>query len=330
VRALVELLENNEVRDWLREQLAEPGQPAVGHPAPIEMGTMGLAERRLETIRGQLRAMAAAIPRLPAALAAAWATLKRDLSETGILWALLLIGTFVGLGFGAQWLYWVLTGPALRHIVSLPMDTVPARVGATLKRFGWGLGWLAAFALGSVGAFLLFDWPPLLRTVVLAYLIAFLGLRLALVLGRFLLAPGAEKFRIVPVDTAGARFWYVWLGVLIGFFCFAWATIQVLLALGVEAQVRRLVALGFGFVLFAIAIAIVWRQRHLAAHPEGTSSGRRGRTPEILLTVAAVVLWVLWLLGAMPLFWLALVALALPAALVLLQRSVNHLLRHLA
>jgi hypothetical protein len=104
VRALVELLGDPQVRDWLREQLAEPSQPAVGHPAPMEMGTMGIAERRLEAIRGQLHAMAAAIPRLPSALAAAWATLERDLSETGIFWALLLIGAFVGLGFGAQWL----------------------------------------------------------------------------------------------------------------------------------------------------------------------------------------------------------------------------------
>jgi len=83
VRALVELLGDPQVRDWLREQLAEPSQPAVGHPAPMEIGTMGIAERRLEIIRGQLHAMAAAVSRLPSELAAAWATLERDLSETG-------------------------------------------------------------------------------------------------------------------------------------------------------------------------------------------------------------------------------------------------------
>ena len=327
VRALVELLGDPQVRDWLREQLAAPSQPAVGRPAPIEMGTMAIAERRLEAIRGQLHATAAAIPRLTSALAAAWATLKRDLSETGIIWALLLLGAFVGLGFGGQWLYWMLARAALRHIVSLPMDTVSARVGATLKRLSWSVGWLLAFALGSVGAFLLFDWPPLLRTVVLAYLIAFLGLRLALVLGRFLLAPESEKFRVVPMDMAAARFWYVWSAVLIGFFGFAWATLQILMPLGVEWQVRRLVALGFGFLLFGIAIAIIWRQRHLAVNEGGVLPGRRTWTPEILLTVATVVFWVLWVLGAMPLFWLALVALALPAALHVLQRSATHLLR---
>jgi small-conductance mechanosensitive channel len=326
VRALVDLLGDPQVRDWLRAQLAEADQPAVGRSTPMEMGTMGMAEHRLEVMRAQLRALAAAVPRVPSALAAAWATLERDLSETEIFEALLLLGAFIGLGFGAQGLYWVLARPAHRHIIALPMDTVPARVAATLKRFGWGLGWLAAFALGSVGAFLLFDWPPLLRTVVLAYLIAFLGLRLALVLGRFLLAPGAAKFRIVPMDTAAAWFWYLWSGVLVGFFFFAWATTEILMALGVERQVLRLVGLGFGFVLFAIAVAIIWRQRHLAATHDAPS-GRRGRTPEILLTVAAIVIWAMWLVGAMPLFWLALVALALPAALFVLRRAINHLLR---
>jgi moderate conductance mechanosensitive channel len=321
VQALVELLGDPELRDWLRTQLAEPASPPPVSPVvAMETGAMGMVEGRLEAIRAQLRASAAAVPRLPEALESAWATLERDLSQTGILGALLLIGAFVGLGFGAQVGYWAVTRPALRHIVALPMDTVQARVATTLKRLGWGLGWLAAFALASVGAFLLFDWPPLLRTVVLAYLLAFLGLRLALVLGRFLLAPGAERFRILPMTTEAAWFWYIATGGVVGVFAFAWGTMEVLAALGVEPQVRRLVALGLGLVLFGTAIAVIWRRRRLTAEV-------RGRTPEVLLTVAAVVLWLLWLLGAMPLFWLLLVALALPAALHVLQRGVNHLLR---
>jgi moderate conductance mechanosensitive channel len=318
VRELVRLLADPELREWLRARLAEPAAPPA--LAPAETGAMGMVEGRLEVIRSQLHASAAALPRVPDALAAAWATLRRDLRVTGVLGALLLIGAFVGLGFGAQVGYWALTRPALRHIVALPMDTVAERVAATLKRLGWGLGWLAAFALASVGAFLLFDWPPLLRTVVLAYLLAFLGLRLALVLGRFLLAPGAERFRILPMTTEAAWFWYLATGVVVGVFAFAWATMEILAALRVEPQVRRLIALGLGLVLFSTAIAVIWRRRRLAAEV-------RGRTPEVLLTVAAVVLWVLWFAGAMPLFWLLLVALALPGALHVLQRGVNHLLR---
>jgi hypothetical protein len=79
------------------------------------------------------------------------------------------------------------------------------------------------------------------------------------------------------MDTAAARFWYVWSGVLIGFFGFAWATMQIILALGVEWQVRRLISLGFGFVLFGIAIAIIWHWRHLAADEAPRPGGAAGR-----------------------------------------------------
>jgi moderate conductance mechanosensitive channel len=329
VRALIELLGDPQVRDWLRAQLAEPpAEPATAADvAPAEAGAMSLVQGRLEAIRAQLQANTSALPRVPEALAAAWARLWHDLTGTGILGALALIGAFVGLGFGAQWLYRHLTGPALRHIVALPMDTVAERVAATLKRLGWALGWLATFTLASVGAFLLFDWPPLLRTVVLAYLLAFLGLRLALVLGGFLLEPDAERFRILPMTDEAARFWYVASGVVLGFAAFGWATMEVLIALGMESQPRRLIALTFGLGLLLIVIAIVRRQGRYATAPEEAASARRGRTPEILLTLAMVLLWLLWLMGAMPLFWLALVALALPGALHVLQRGVNHLLR---
>ncbi len=93
---------------------------------------------------------------------------------------------------------------------------------------------LLAFAIGSIGAFLLFDWPPLLKHVVLGYLLVFLIVRLVLVLGRFLLAPGAERFRLVPMATATARFWFVWSAVLVGWFFFVKFTLSELAMLGVS------------------------------------------------------------------------------------------------
>jgi hypothetical protein len=77
-------------------------------------------------------------------------------------------------------------------------------------RSTYGLLMLLVFAIGSIGAFLLLDWPPLLQQIVLGYLAVLLIVRLVLVLGRFLLAPGAERFRLVPMVTATARFWCVW------------------------------------------------------------------------------------------------------------------------
>jgi hypothetical protein len=43
--------------------------------------------------------------------------------------------------------------------------------------------------------------------MVFGYLVALLVTRIALVVGRFLLAPDAHRFRIIPVDTVAAQFW---------------------------------------------------------------------------------------------------------------------------
>src|SRR3546814_9910579 len=111
---------------------------------------------------------------------------------------------------------------------------------------------VAAFAIGSVGAFLVFDWPPLLREIVVGYLFAFLALRIVLVLGRFLLAPGAERFRIVPMETRVARYWYWRIGLLVGWLAFGWVTVGLLHSLGLSNDARRLVAYGLGLGLLAI------------------------------------------------------------------------------
>ena len=48
----------------------------------------------------------------------------------------------------------------------MPLDTVEERLRAVGRRLAFGLGWTASFAVGSLGAFLLFDWPPLLHALI--------------------------------------------------------------------------------------------------------------------------------------------------------------------
>jgi hypothetical protein len=86
----------------------------------------------------------------------------------------------------------------------------PARASASSRR-GWRRRWSgcgrwarascsaaagsAAFALGTIGSFLAFDWPPVLRDVLLRLLVIVVMVRLSLTLGRLLFAPGAPRFR---------------------------------------------------------------------------------------------------------------------------------------
>ena len=74
-------------------------------------------------------------------------------------------------------------------------------------RFGYNLLWLASFALGSLGALLLFAWPPLLKTILSALFIIIVVALLWGVLARFLLSPQSRRLRVFPVDDASARHW---------------------------------------------------------------------------------------------------------------------------
>jgi hypothetical protein len=183
---------------------------------------------------------------------------------------------------------------------------------------------LLAFAIGSVGAFLLFEWPPLLKQIVLAYLLVFLIVRLVLVLGRFLLAPGAERFRIVPMATASARFWFVWSTVLVGWFFFVKVTLDLLAVLGVSEPAVYLVGLACGVVLVGLTLYVVWR------HPEresGEPASRGHRLGAWLLSLYVIVVWLLLFTGSVAPFYVGVVLLLLPIALRCVHLAVAHVLR---
>jgi len=326
VRELLDLLADPAVRDWLQQQHA--AQAVAAAPAGPEETPSGLLAERVAGIRQHLQALAAALPTLPDEFERVGIILSLEFEEHGIVSVLLLILAFVALGFGVEWLfYWAASGIE-KWIVTLPLSTIGERLRAVAVRLAYGTGMVAAFAVGSVGAFLVFSWPPLLREIVLGYLFAFLIVRLTLVLGRFLFAPGGERFRIVPLSTEAAWFWVRRLALFVGWLAFGWVTVSLLVTLGMAVGARQIVAYTLGLGLLAIGLEVAWRRPYLAV-PEGQPSpGRLGRRASSwLLSAYAILLWLLWFASAMPLFWLSVTAVALPVSLRLATRAINHVLR---
>ncbi len=322
VRELLDLLADPAVRDWLQQQhAAQAAAPAA--PAGPETTTSGNIANRVAKIRAHLHGLAAALPTLPDEFERARIILSLEFEETGFGSVLLLIVAFIALGFGIEWLFRRVTRGLQNWIVHVPLDTVGERLRAVAIRLAFGLELIASFAVGSVGAFLVFDWPPLLRELVLGYLFAFLITRLTLVLGRFLLAPGGERFRIVPMSTPAAWFWFRRIGFLVGWLAFGWVTVGLLATLGVAPPARQLVAYALGLVLLAIGLEIAWRR----PRAEGERDRPLRRASNWLLSVYFVLLWALWVVSAMPGFWLAVVIVGLPVAIRTTERAVNHLLR---
>ena len=286
---------------------------------------------RTASLRDHLASLAAAAPRLPGEFRSAADRLLAELQGRSLVGVLILVLGFVALGAGTEWIFRRVTAHPQQRIAAMPMETVSERMRAIGLRLAFGLSEVVIFGLGSIGAFLAFDWPPLLRQVVLAYLVAAVVLRLVLVLGRFLLAPDgggpqdADRFRVVPLSAGAARFWFRRLALFVGWFAFGRATLD-LSALGFSPEARELVAYTLGLGLLAIALNVVWTR------PPASDTLRRGhparhRFTPWLLSLCLVALWGFWVVGFMRLFWLLAVALLLPPAIKVAQMASHHVSR---
>ncbi|MCW5745497.1 MAG: mechanosensitive ion channel family protein [Alphaproteobacteria bacterium] len=328
VRLLLDLLADEQVRSWLEKQRTEvkaKAKPRTEEQA--EMSPVQVVAAQVDAVRQRLVALVQAAPRLPDELERAWDILKLELEQRGLVEIGLLVALFAGLGFGVERLFWWATRHIRPRIINAPMDTVGARGRAVLMRLAFGLSWTTAFAAGSIGAFLPFQWPPLIRDIVLAALIAVVLTRLASVIGRFLLAPGAERFRILPMATEAAAFWNRHLVLIVGIIAITYATVGLLETLGVSAESVRLFAAVVGLALLAIGAQMMLRRPPQSAYggDVGADQGRGATTALVLLLFA--VLWALRLTSQWALFWTVLVLAGVPAAIALTRRAVDHVLR---
>jgi moderate conductance mechanosensitive channel len=327
VQQLLTLLADPKVEAWLKQQNEAK---TAAKEAPEEPVSQAL-DNRLAAIREHIVALAATVPDLPNQFWQGRDRVTADLGENGRIKALLLLAFFVGLGTAVEWLFRRATQRVRRRLDAHPVDTVRDRLHLVGLRFAFAVGLVAAFALGSIGPFLALDWPPLLREMLFGLLVAFLVVRIVNVVGRFLLAPYHERFRIIPMDTAAARFWRRRLVWFVSWFAFGWVFVGFGVTLGYTLEARQLVAYVLGLVLLAIALDAVWRRP--AAPHEGSEEAspvtrRFGRgAANAALTVGIVLLWVTWVIRAMASFWLVLVVITLPLAISVTRRAVDNLLR---
>jgi small-conductance mechanosensitive channel len=331
---LLQLLQDPAVRSWIGEQ-QKPPAAAAAVPA-AEPTTSEIMMQRITGLRERLAALATAVPRLPDEFRNASGRLLDELQGRRPISVLLLVIGFLALGGGAEWLFRRMTASSRQRAATRPVTTTSERLHAVALRFVFNLADITIFAVGSIGAFLALDWPPLLRQVVVAYLFAAVMLRLVLMVSRFLLAPnhsapeGVERFRLIPTGSTAAQFWHRRLALFVGWFAFGWATVDVLKILGFSLEARAVVAYALGLGLLAITLNVVWtRPSPASTEVRGIGAPKRmsHRVAASLLSIYFILLWGLWVAGLMGFFWLAVVALLLPTAIAISERTSRHALR---
>ncbi|MBY3027077.1 mechanosensitive ion channel family protein [Rhizobium leguminosarum] len=327
VRQFTELLADPAVQNRLRQQVT-PNSAAPPLLAPASTDPASFADTAVR-IRNHLAGLLAGVQTFPSEVMRGGALLERDVEANGGTRPIFLVIAFVAAGLVTQWLFrWITTGWRA-WMARASVSTARERMIAVFAHLIWAAGYVLSFGLGSIGFFLLFQWPLIIREVVVGYLFAGVVFRLAGALFDILLAPDRQEqnqFRVVPVSDDAARFWTKRLSYAAGWYAFGWVTIRLLGTLGFSLPSQQLVAYALGLVLLVIAIEAVWRRPvavDLVERPQHI--GVDGR--HWLWTAYFVGIWLLWVVGAMKLFWIAVVCAALPGAVALTKASLNNLLR---
>ena len=295
LRELMQVLADPEMQRWLAQQRSASAPVVAASAAAASGDDGGLLATQIDAIRLHMASLQAAWPHVPSAIASAFARVRADMDTHGTRSVLLLVVTFVALGFGVEGLFWLVSTGARKRIVASRLETPVARLWAMGARFLFGTSWVAAFALGTIGAFLAFDWPPALRDLLLRLLVIVVWVRLSLVFGRLLFAPGAERFRPLPLDTPAAWFWHRRLVLNLSWFAVINGVVMWLQASGASEGVWRLAAYAMYLVQLALVMEMVWRR-----------PGVRNEQFKMVgwaLSVAVVVLLLLRIVGASPVFW---------------------------
>jgi small-conductance mechanosensitive channel len=306
--------------------------PVLAQDTPAESAASSsrfFAERVAKT-REHVRLVVQALPELPRSLEQAAASFRNAAGDRGVPRILLGMALCLIAGAAVEWLFRLATS-GLRS----RRDAIEVRkVNDRLVKFGIDvvvtLGSVVAFAIGALVVLLEEAWPGALPEVGIAFLVAVLWLRLALALLSLLLRPRARHDRHMAafdVKPEIARFWHVHVATFVGWFAFGWATIASLRALGMPRSGLLLLAYLLGLGLLAIALRIVWRARPAAADGSAASSRAAGNAGRWLASAAAVAFWLVWAIGAMPVFWFLVAAVGLPLTISAARRGARHLLR---
>ncbi len=298
VKQLLELLNDPAVKSWLE---ARPAAAAEAQTADDFASRMEAGEAAL---RNRINGLRSALPRLPQELAAASAIAARDIQGGRPGTVVAILAVLVAVGAGAEWLFrrWLGFGSA----TAVAESAIAERPVRLLREFTP----LIVFALASAGIFLMFEWPPLLRLFVLAFLIAVIAFHLVRTVSGVLLRPpqshpGSAE-RLLPLDDRRATFWFARVQAFAGVFLFGWAIVSLMPHLGFSVDVRRLVAFALGLGLLAIGIEAAWRR------PDPV--GRLHALRAWLTTFFLILLWFLWVAGFNGLLWIGIYALILPPA----------------
>ncbi|PTM96494.1 mechanosensitive ion channel family protein [Mycoplana dimorpha] len=332
VDQLLKLLDDPSVKEWLA---SKPTRSPVTTPAaaPAEGVDQGMMSSALDRVQAHLTRLFHSWPMLPQRFETLRHNAMQEVGDKGGLGVAALIVLFVGVGAILSYIAFRLVRPLRLWTIAQDKGTPQGRVGKFGGRFLVGFVMLGSFMVGSAGIFLLFEWPPLLREIVLAFLtaaIAIWGVRIAfqvVLLPSFMGVAHAREVRAFDISDARADHWYRWILAFASVVAVAAAALSLLPRFGFTPDDVLALAAPIEVALLIIALCAVWRRP--VTRPEDLERPRffSHKATSWLLTVYFVLLFLIRVSGANVAFWSVVAAFAVPFAIVMVTRAVNYVLR---
>lgn len=334
IEQLIGLLSDPDVKAWLAAQdqkLAEP-PPQAGEETNM-VAPSGVTSA-LDVIRTHIREMIAAIPTLPAQFQRAWTILQLEFEDEGLVGIVALILGLTAVGLGLTWIVFRRTQGYRQWMKSMPKGTPQGRLKNLGARLVYATILTAAFVVGTAGVFLAFNWPPLLREIVLGYLMvaivtwAVLSVMRAFLVPPSLGVPQSDEIRVFPMSGARAEHWLRWTCINVFWLMFVAVTFALLGTFGFDKIGRFALTIPTSFVQLLLILAAVWLRPRTAEPIVGERSGTIGRIGwSWLLTAYFSLVWIIHIAGARKLFWLLIAAVVVPWAIVMARKGVHYMLR---
>ncbi|NKL37677.1 mechanosensitive ion channel [Rhizobium leguminosarum bv. viciae] len=306
IRVIIELPNDDSGRALVNRIVPgnqEPAQPVAvsQEAAPTSIATS------LQELRQRLLTLVDAVPTLPGQIQSAIRVFQTDdrIEPVGLILAVIL---FVAGGFVAQRLAWWSGRGLLHFVLNAPADTVRQRIKLHAARLSMGLLALVGYLIGSLGAFILFPWPAVFRDIALILLSAALMVRLGVLVGRIVIAPGARlpHMRLLTLITPLAWFWYYWLLGIVAVLAAGWATIEVIGTIRASPILVDLFTAAWLGVVSIALIVMIWLRHFRSDGPPVSRLVCVGFSASIMLS------WLLWVSGLHGAFWTVIIATLLP------------------
>ncbi|MGB7286848.1 MAG: mechanosensitive ion channel family protein [Salaquimonas sp.] len=301
VRELMRLLDDPAIRNWLVEGSRFAGEAEnANQTVSLRESLTALSAATSARIK-QLEFLWRDIGSAPQMIAAGWSS---QLSQTETLRTIIYAVIFLFIGGALEWLYVQYTKYRLMQIEFFVPKTLRLRTRSAIGRLLLNLGGITCFAIGSIGAFLFFTWPELVKDIVLDFLLTVLAGRLLYTVSKSFFSPRLKNLRLVPMKNTPAKQthrWTVALGLVGLFSLFASNLFRQTFAM-IQDDVPQTAILSVGIATNTIwamlALVAIWNVRLQFAAPQNEPSFRGKMVNPwpaylSLIVLASLILWVL-------------------------------------